>query len=54
MAIIAVLLLVILFSIKYLICLFLMPKSLIIVTTPSMILMPVYKLDCSKIARRVT
>jgi len=53
MAVIIILLLVILFSIKYLICLFLILKSLIIATMPSIILMLVCKLVYSKIVRRV-
>ena len=53
MAVIAILLLVMLSNIKYLICLFLILKSLIIVIMPFIMLMLVYKLIYSKIARRV-
>ena len=51
MAIIAVLLLVALFNIKYLICLFLILKFLITAITPFAILMLVYKLVCFRIAK---
>ena len=54
MAIIAILLLVALFSIKYLICLFLILKSLITAITPSIILTLVYKLVYFRIAKGVT
>ena len=53
MAVIAILLLVALFSIKYLIYSFLMLKSLITAIMLSAILTLVYKLVCSKIAKRV-
>ena len=53
MAVITILLLVTLSSIKYLIYLFLMPKSLITVIMPFAMLTLAYKLICFRIVRRV-
>jgi len=53
MAIITISLLVALSSIKYPICLFLMPKSLIMAIMSSAILTPVCKPVCFKIAKKI-